>query len=150
MLARRFSIAAACALAGCAAPKLTVQSHAAAEGCSVSADGSAISCGGRAYATLECTWAYGGCTRLALRYADGDVARLYEASGDPRLDTAAQIMTAADGTRIWFLTLEGPQAARRWREYDVSRGKLWDVGEGMAEAAAGRAAAIPLATQARR
>lgn len=139
-------LAAACALAGCASRTLTTRGHGAAPDCAVREDGAAILCGDRVFATLECSRAGAGCSRLALRYADGDVAQLF-AARDARYDSATRVATAPDGSRIWFLELEGGSAARRWHEYDVARGKLFDVADGLAQTAAANAGAVPLAVE---
>jgi hypothetical protein len=138
-------LALAAALAACASPRLTNRPHESAAPCSVRPDGAAIVCGGSVFATVECKATPHGCERLALHYADGEVAELYAAAPGANVDAATQVSTAADGSRIWFLAVEGPSAARRWREYDVRRGKLWDMGDGQAESAAAGAGAVPLA-----
>jgi hypothetical protein len=65
---------------------------------------------------------HAGCTTLSLRYADGQIARLYEAPGD----------------------------AQQWREYDVWSGVLKSMGPaeaGQVDAAIARGAAVRLGTE---
>ncbi len=91
--------------------------------CTALRDGSAILCGGRTFASLECQVRFPeGCTKLAVRYADGDVASLYVARGDPKFDVATHITVASDGAHVWFLETEGPFLSQQWHEYAVQSG----------------------------
>lgn len=132
----------------CGQSQLTTRAHVPGGACTVRADGSAILCGGRLVASLDCqVRSHEGCTNLVLRYADGDVARLFKARGDPKFDKAARVSVAPDGTRIWFLESEGLFQTQRWREYGVFTGVLKELrSEEVAMAAGGeRGGAVPLA-----
>lgn len=122
--------------------------------CTVRPDGAAILCGGETFASLECEDRFpDGCTRLALRYADGDVASLYVARGDPKFDAATHVTVASDGTHVWFLETEGPLLSQQWREYDVQSGALRDAASAEIDrvrAAVARGAAVPFDGAARR
>lgn len=139
----------AAAGASCIRSPLTARPHQPRTVCAARSDGAAILCDGQVFASLECQVRfYVGCTKLILRYADGDVARLYEARGDPKFDKATRVAMASDGSRLWFLETEGPFAALQWHEYDVWSGALRDAPPeiaGQVEVAVGRGAAIPLA-----
>jgi hypothetical protein len=125
---------------------LTARRH-VLESCTARADGAAILCGGETFASLECQDRFpDGCSRLAVRYADGDLASLYVARGDPKFDAATHVTLASDGTRVWFLETEGPFLSQRWREYDVQSGALSDARSAEIErvrAAVARGAAVP-------
>jgi len=149
--AAKVAIAAVLLAAGCADRRLTARAHEPQRKCTVRPDGKAILCGGETFASFDCQIRFhAGCTTLFLRYADGQVARLYEAQGDPKFDKAAHVTVASDGSRVWFLEIEGLSGARQWREYDVWSGVLKSMGSaeaGQVDAAIARGAAVLLGTE---
>jgi hypothetical protein len=102
-------------------------------GCRAAVDGNEVLCGGRPVARIECHGrTEDSCRALAVRYADGSVAWLYQAPWfDPERpdsaferqsawDWASAVSMTGDATFLWYRADE--EGGTRWIEYDLQAG----------------------------
>jgi len=102
-------------------------------GCSPEVEGNEILCGQKQIARIECHGrTENSCRALAVRYADGNVAWLYQApwfnpdrpdsalERDSPYDWASDVVMTRDAMFLWYRTDE--ESGTKWIEYDIQAG----------------------------